>query len=104
MLAKFFDGNAKQLIEKYKSEGKEPPWYAYPALEKRWEGLPIAEILDCEIDFIRLKPGSKVIGREELIKFVTEWNQQQKIIYYAKDRTKIVIIDQARFDQWIAEE
>jgi DNA-directed RNA polymerase subunit RPC12/RpoP len=79
----------------------EPEPYVWCCTATRFK-LDAGQILEAALEEHYEDAYEDVIDGEELEEFIKRWNAKQTLVTYYVDHTRLVVIDQARFDAYLA--
>lgn len=99
------DGYASEvdaLLERCRDEGVEPPCYVHPCKATHFQFDP-SDIYDRVHDNHHEDAVDQIVDSAGLFLFFKEWNAKQTLRSYYMDRSKIIVLDQARFDALLAQ-
>lgn len=84
-------------------EHDEPiPAYCHPCTEQHLR-LDAGDLLDQATDGMHEDACDQVVDADSLIAFLKDWNAKQTCISYFEDRTRVIVLDQERFDALITD-
>lgn len=91
------------LIGACKDYEVEPPAYCHPCNSVPLQ-LDLNQILESACDDQHEHAGDQIVGAEELAKAVDAFNAAQTCVSYYPDRSRVIVLDQAKFDALIGTE
>jgi len=97
------DGYASEvgaMLEKCDDEGVEPPFYVHPCKANHFQFDPY-NILDLVHDDHH--EGAIDHDKEGLFAFFKEWNAKQNLRSYYFEKSKVIVLDRERFDQFLTQ-
>lgn len=89
------------LIEHCRGYGEPLPAYCHPCTPHPLR-LDADSILESAMDGMHEDADDQVEGYDDLCEFVAKWNDRQHCVSYFEDRSRVIVIDQERFDALIA--
>lgn len=73
------------------------PSYCHPCTEYALKIDPIS-ILERATEEMHEDAADQIVDADELVAFIDGWNERQTCVTYFEDRSRVIVIDQAAFD------
>lgn len=96
-----YSSNIEEFFASCADEGLEPPPYCYPCTSEHLR-LDAYNILAQVLDDHYEDASDDVVGYDDLEAFIKQWNARQTVVTYRHDRSRVIVLDQARFEALIA--
>ena len=93
-----FSSSVEAMIEACHDWGEPVPAYCHPCTAHPLR-LDPASILENALDGMHEGAEEQVVDEEELIAFINAWNEKQTCVSYYEDRSRVIIVDQARVQE-----
>ncbi|WPZ28944.1 hypothetical protein T8A63_15110 [Sulfitobacter sp. OXR-159] len=88
------------MIEACHDAGEPVPAYCHPCKEQRLRLDPVS-LLETATDDMHEEAPDQIVDADELVAFITSWNEKQTCVCYYEDRSRVIIIDPVQFDDLI---
>lgn len=92
-----YSSDIGSMIEACHDFGEPVPAYCHPCT-----ALPLKldpeSLLEQATDDMHEEASDQIVNADELVAFITAWNEKQTCVSYYEDRSRVIIIDQMQFD------
>lgn len=90
-----------ELYDEVESEGMTLPCYVFDCKEEHWDGLDADNIIENALSDWFEDAQDHIVDIEQLRDFLTVWNKKQTLCQYGEDQSRIIVLDQERFNALI---
>lgn len=92
-----YSSSIEAMIEACHEHGEPVPAYCHPCHEQHLR-LDPDSLLENAVDGMHEDAGDQIEAADELSDFIAGWNAKQRCVSYYADRSRVIVIDQKRFD------
>ena len=93
-----YSSDLAAMIEACHGTGEPVPAYCHPCTDHPLKIDPIS-ILENATEEMHEEAADQIVDADELITFISAWNKKQTCVTYYEDRSRVIIIDRAAFDE-----
>ncbi|MBZ8133254.1 hypothetical protein [Afifella sp. IM 167] len=79
------------------------PAFCHPCTARRLH-LDVDYILEAATDEMHEGAEDQIVGADDLVAFIREWNARQTVVSYFEDRRRVIVLDEKRFSALIADD
>lgn len=92
-----YSSDLHAMIEACHDAGEPVPAYCHPCTDRVLKIDPVS-LLENATDDMHEAAADQIVDADELVTFITAWNEKQTCVTYYEDRSRVIIIDQLAFD------